>query len=48
MQMERHFVSTLRLVLLCSATFLGSSTLAVVRESNLDGTYIRTYPTVTI
>ena len=35
-----NFVSTLCLVLLCSAIFLGSSTLAAGRESGLDGTYI--------
>ncbi len=36
-----NFVSTLCLVLLCSTTFLGSSTLATAaRESGLDGTYI--------
>ena len=40
MQMKRHLVSTLCLVLLCSATFLGSSTLAAAQESSLDGTYI--------
>ena len=40
MQTERHFVSTLCLVLLCSAIFLGSSTLAAAQESSLDGTYI--------
>ena len=40
MQMERHFLSTLCLVLLCSAIFLGSSTLAAAQESGLDGTYI--------
>ena len=40
MEMERNFVSTLCLVLLCSATFLGSSTLAAAQESSLDGTYI--------
>jgi hypothetical protein len=40
MQTERNFVSTLCLVLLCSATFLGSSTLAAAQESSLDGTYI--------
>src|SRR5512140_1891000 len=40
MQMERHLVSTLCLVLLCSAIFLGSSTLAAAQESSLDGTYI--------
>src|SRR5206468_3921186 len=34
------FVSTLRLVLLCSTIFLGSSTLAAARESSLDGIYI--------
>ena len=34
------FVSTLCLVLLCSAIFLGSNTLAAARESGLDGTYI--------
>jgi len=35
-----NFVSTLCLVLLCSAIFLGSSTLAAAQESGLDGTYI--------
>jgi len=35
-----NFVSTLCLVLLCSATFLGSSTLAAAQKSGLDGTYI--------
>ena len=35
-----NFVSALCLVLLCSATFLGSSTLAAAQESSLDGTYI--------
>jgi hypothetical protein len=35
-----NFVSTLCLVLLCSTTFLGSSTLAAAQESGLDGTYI--------
>jgi hypothetical protein len=40
MQMERHFVSTLCLVLLCTAIFLGSSTLAEEQKSGLDGTYI--------
>src|SRR5256885_6136289 len=35
-----NFVSTLCLVLLCSAIFLGSSTLAGAQESGLDGTYI--------
>ena len=34
------FVSTLCLVLLCSATFLSSGTLAEAQESSLDGTYI--------
>ncbi len=34
------FVSTLCPVLLCSAIFLGSSTLATAQESRLDGTYI--------
>jgi hypothetical protein len=34
------FLSTLCLVLLCSATFLGSSTPAAAQESGLDGTYI--------
>jgi len=34
-----HLVSTLCLVLLCSALFLGSSTLAATQESGLDGTY---------
>ena len=33
-------MSTLCLVLLCGAIFLGSSTLAAARESSLDGTYI--------
>ena len=33
-------MSTLRLVLLCSAIFLGASTLATAQESSLDGTYI--------
>ena len=33
-------MSTLCLVLLCSAIFLGSSTLAAAQESSLDGTYI--------
>ena len=40
MQMERHLVSTLCLVLLCSAIFLGSTTLAAAQEPGLDGTYI--------
>jgi hypothetical protein len=40
MQMERHLVSTLCLVLLCGAIFRGSSTLAAAQESSLDGTYI--------
>src|SRR4029077_20074783 len=35
-----NFVSTLCLVLLCGAIFLGSSTLAAAQESSLDGTYI--------
>ena len=35
-----NFVSTLCLVLLCSAIFPGSSTLAAAQESSLDGTYI--------
>jgi hypothetical protein len=35
-----NFVSTLCLVLLCSAIFVGSSTLAAAQESSLDGTYI--------
>jgi hypothetical protein len=35
-----NFVSTLGLVLLCSAMFLGSSTLAPAQKSVLDGTYI--------
>jgi hypothetical protein len=35
-----NFVSTLCLVLLCSAILLGSSTLAAAQESGLDGTYI--------
>ena len=34
------FVSTLCLVLLCGAIFLGSSTLAAAQQSGLDGTYI--------
>ena len=38
--MERNLVSTLCFVLLCGATFLGSSTLAAAQESSLDGTYI--------
>jgi hypothetical protein len=40
MQTERNLVSTFRLVLLCGAVFLGSSTLAAPQESGLDGTYI--------
>ena len=40
MQTERYFASTLCLVLLCSAIFVGSSTLVAVQESSLDGTYI--------
>ena len=35
-----NFVSALCLVLMCSAIFLGSSTLAALPESSLDGTYI--------
>jgi hypothetical protein len=35
-----NFVSTLCLVLLCSAIFLGSRTLAAAQKSGLDGTYI--------
>jgi hypothetical protein len=35
-----NFVSTLCLVLLCSAIFIGSSTLAAAQDSGLDGTYI--------
>jgi hypothetical protein len=35
-----NFVSTLCLVLLCSAMFLGSSTLAAAQKSGLDGTYV--------
>jgi hypothetical protein len=35
-----NFVSTLCLVLLCSAIFLGSSILAAAQKSGLDGTYI--------
>src|SRR5258708_10780259 len=35
-----NFVSTLCLVLLCSAIFLGSTTLAATQTSGLDGTYI--------
>ncbi len=35
-----NFVSTLCLVLLCSAIFLGSTTLAAAQKSGLDGTYI--------
>jgi len=35
-----NFASTLCLVLLCSAIFLGSSTLAAAQKSGLDGTYI--------
>ena len=43
-QMERHFVLTLCLVLLCSATFLDSSTLVAAQDSALDGTYILDEP----
>ena len=35
-----NFVSTLCLVLLCTAIFLGSRTLAAAQEPGLDGTYI--------
>ena len=35
-----NFVSTLCLVLLCGATFLGSSTLTTAQKSGLDGTYV--------
>ena len=35
-----NFVSTLCLVLVCSAIFLGSRTLASAQESGLDGIYI--------
>ena len=35
-----NFVSTLCLILLCSAIFLGSSRLAAAQKSGLDGTYI--------
>src|SRR5258708_4272510 len=35
-----NFVSTLCLVLLCSAILLGSSTPAAAQESSLDGTYL--------
>jgi len=35
-----NFVSTFCLVLLCSAIFLGSSTLAAALDSGLDGTYV--------
>ena len=35
-----NFVSSLCLVLLCSAIFLGSSALAAAQESGLDGTYV--------
>jgi hypothetical protein len=35
-----NFVSTPCVVLLCSAIFLGSSTLAATQESGLDGTYV--------
>jgi hypothetical protein len=40
MQMERYFVSTLCLVLLCSAIFVGSTTLAAAQKSGVDGTYV--------
>ena len=39
-----NFVSTLCLVLLCSAIFLRSSTLAAAQKSGLDGTYILDEP----
>jgi hypothetical protein len=35
-----NFVSTVCLVMLCSATFLGPSTLAAAQKSGLDGTYV--------
>jgi hypothetical protein len=35
-----NFVSTLCLVLLCSAMFLGSSTLTTAQKFGMDGTYI--------
>ena len=35
-----NFVSTLCLVLLCSAMFPGSSTLVAAQDSGLDGTYV--------
>ncbi|HEX4707968.1 MAG TPA: hypothetical protein VH229_09600 [Candidatus Udaeobacter sp.] len=35
-----NFVSTRSLLLLCSAIFLGASTLAAAKGSSLDGTYI--------
>src|SRR4029450_2576952 len=35
-----NFVSTLCLLLLCSAIFLGSNTLAAAQKSGLDGTHI--------
>lgn len=35
-----HFLRTFRLVVLCSAVFLGSSVLAEAQNSNLEGTYI--------
>src|SRR4029077_8412434 len=35
-----NFMSTLCLVLLCSAIFLGSSALAATQDSGLDGTYV--------
>jgi hypothetical protein len=40
MQTERNFVSTFCLVLLCSATVLGSNALAAPQESSLNGTYV--------
>src|SRR5437016_14025759 len=39
-----NLVSTLCLVPLCSAIFLGSSTLAAAQKSGLDGTYILDEP----
>jgi hypothetical protein len=44
MQMERHFILTVCLVLLCSAIFLGSSTVVAAKDSALDGTYILDEP----
>jgi len=42
--MERHFVLTLCLALLCSAILVGSSTLVAAQDSALDGTYILDEP----